>query len=156
MKLTRKIEYAIKILLGLSPNYKGKLMLSKDIAQQQDLPEKFVPQIINDLARSGLVYASRGIGGGISLAKDPKNISVKNVIEAIEGPIAINFCLVEPGLCDDQFECQLFGLWSEAQKRMVEVFEEVTIKDLVDAKFGVTQRSKNYLIPEKIGAANGC
>lgn len=152
MRLTRKIEYAIKILLELSSQYKGKLVLSKDIAQKQDLPGKFVPQIINNLSKARLVYASRGIGGGISLAKNPKDISVRDVIEAIEGPVAINFCLVEPGLCDDQLECQLFGLWTEAQSRMLEVFEEVTIKDLANAKFGIAHRSKNYLIPQKIGA----
>lgn len=148
MKLTKKSEYAVKILVELSSYYEQKSVLSRDIAEKQGLPGKFIPQIINDLQKSGLVSTARGAGGGISLMSDPSTITVKDAIEAVEGPIAINHCLLEPGTCSRQLECQLFGLWGEAQKKMVEVLEGVSIKDLFEAKSGQAVESKSYLIPQ--------
>lgn len=149
MKLTKKSEYAIKILVGLAADYGKGAVLSRDIAERQSLPQKFVPQIINSLAKAGLLIASRGAGGGIAILPDPQNITVKDVIEAVEGPIAINHCLLEPGICSRQLECQLFGLWGEAQKKMLEVLQSVTIKDLLHAKTGRTEDSKTFLLPRK-------
>lgn len=148
LKLTKRSEYAVKILVELASYYGQKAVLSREIAEKQGLPGKFVPQIVNDLQKAGLISTARGAGGGITITSHPSKITVKDAIEAVEGPIAINHCLLEPGVCSRQLECQLFGLWGEAQKKMVEVLEGVSIKDLFEAKSGQAVKSKSYLIPQ--------
>ena len=132
MELTRKAEYAIAALVELASNPSGRAVLSRDIAKRQAIPIKLVAQIISALGRAGWVRGVRGAGGGVTLTADPARITLKEVIELIEGPIAINPCLVKGAYCERQSGCPLKAVWARAQRQMLLVLEGTTIADLVN------------------------
>ncbi|MGE5576951.1 MAG: RrF2 family transcriptional regulator [Syntrophothermus sp.] len=137
--ITRKAEYAISLLVDLALHKDG-FILSKEIAQRQRIPSNLLPQIAAILGKKGWVRGTRGAGGGLQLAMDPARISVEDVIRLIEGPIALNKCLVDEDGCEKRSECPLHGVWAKAQLQMLEVLGGTTIRDLADAKLALTKK----------------
>lgn len=135
MKITRKAEYAIQALAYLATAKTGELLLSRDIAHHRHIPPKYIAQIILDLSRAGLVRAVRGAQGGVQLMRPAREITVRQVLEAIEGPMAINPCLLADDVCFFETRlstnCRLQHVWGEAQARMLEVLENASIADLL-------------------------
>ena len=93
-------------------------------------PKKFLEKIIQDLIRSGLIKSKRGACGGYTLARSPDEISFYEVIEALEGPIAVNACMDEHMNCEQLPRCSMVNVWSEVQRKVTEVFTSTTIADL--------------------------
>ncbi len=132
MQLTRGAEYAIRAVLDLTANYTGlkdgKVQL-KDIAMRMDIPDDFLAKIFQMLNRSGIIKSYRGTKGGYTLAKEPKDINIKDVIYAVDGPIRLNKCLsAEGGVvendCKYQNECPVHDVWRQAQDSMLKVLSE--------------------------------
>ncbi|MCL5045219.1 MAG: Rrf2 family transcriptional regulator [Actinobacteria bacterium] len=140
MELTRKAEYAIAALVELASHPGNNVLLSRDIAERQGIPIKLVAQIISALGRAGWVRGVRGAGGGVKLIADPAGIASRDVVELIEGPIAINPCLVKGAYCDRQSDCPLKGVWARAQRQMLQVLEGTTIADLASGRERVGER----------------
>ena len=137
MRITRKAEYAIQALTFLATAKPGELMLSRDIAHQRHIPPKYIAQIILDLSRAGLVRAVRGAQGGVQLMRPARSITIRQVLEAIEGPMAINPCLMSDDVCFFETRirvdtgCRLQHVWGEAQAKMLEVLDRSSIADLL-------------------------
>jgi Rrf2 family transcriptional regulator, iron-sulfur cluster assembly transcription factor len=131
--ITKKAEYAIIILAELSSHPKGTTITSKEIASRRSIPANLVIQLLSLLREAGWTSGMRGPSGGIRLVGDPAAISLRQVIETIDGPIGITRCLFSESPCNDQTECKLRGVWSKAQQNMLTVLEEVSIKDLSEA-----------------------
>jgi Rrf2 family protein len=135
MRITRKAEYAIQALTYLATAKAGELLLSRDIAHHRHIPPKYIAQIILDLSRAGLVRAVRGAQGGVQLMRPAKAITIRQVLEAIEGPMAINPCLLAEDVCffdnPSSSGCRLQHVWGQAQARMLEVLERSSIADLL-------------------------
>ncbi|MFQ5882898.1 MAG: RrF2 family transcriptional regulator [Candidatus Methylomirabilales bacterium] len=130
MRLTRGAEYGTRAVLYLARQPQGKLSRLREIAADQGVPLRFLAKVIQALAKAGLVRSSRGAHGGVVLARDPRDVSIKEVIEAIEGPVALNICLQGEGACSRQAGCSIYPVWQEAQRRMLEVLEAVRFADL--------------------------
>ena len=97
---------------------------------EEEIPPSFLGKIFQSLAKAGIVKSARGSGGGFSLAKAPGEISALEVIEAVEGPIALQRCLdLEEG-CEHSRGCALCGLLAEAQDRIKDVFARASVADL--------------------------
>ncbi|HHU61372.1 MAG: Rrf2 family transcriptional regulator [Bacillota bacterium] len=130
MEITRKTEYAVSALveLAIHPN---EHISSKIIASRQEIPTNFLPQIMALLSAEGWVVGVRGPGGGVRLAVEPENITVYDVIELIEGPIAISKCLGTEISCQREGGCPMQPVWLEAQKEFTKVLQRTTIADLV-------------------------
>ena len=92
--------------------------------------EKFLEKIVQDLIHAGLIRSTRGSAGGYQLARAPEAISFCDVIEAIEGPIAVNACLDHQLGCDQMPRCTMIGVWSEVQNKITEVLSRTTIAAL--------------------------
>ncbi len=131
MRLTKRAEYALRAMLELAFQPEEKYILSKEISEKQSIPLKFLAHIFLDLSRGGLIQTNRGIGGGIKITKPPSQINLKEIIELIEGPIALNDCLTTPSQCQRDKFCSLYDVWAEAQKKFLEVLEQTTLEDLV-------------------------
>ncbi|MGI6036651.1 MAG: RrF2 family transcriptional regulator [Limnochordia bacterium] len=142
MEITRKAEYAISALVDLALQEKGKYVLSREIAERQNIPTNFIPQIMAILSRSGLVEGIRGSRGGVRLRVDPAKITVAQVVELIEGPIAINKCLLPEGGCRNIDTCPLHSVWVKAQDQLMEVLEQTTIADVVQTKMEIDAKQK--------------
>jgi Rrf2 family protein len=94
------------------------------------VPVKFLFQIIPDLKEAGLIVTTRGNGGGIYLNKQPSTITIRQIVEAIEGPFAINQCLIGKDSCVRKPSCPLHKVWREAQEGMLKVLEATTLATL--------------------------
>jgi Rrf2 family protein len=104
------------------------------IAKDQDVPPRFLAKIFQSLAKAGIIKSHRGAKGGFSLARPAVEITVRNVIEAIEGPVNLNICLVADGECTrDQF-CPVHSVWEDAQEKMLGVLSQSNFGDLAKAE----------------------
>ncbi|MHB9093126.1 MAG: RrF2 family transcriptional regulator [Eubacteriales bacterium] len=99
MNLNQATDYAFRAILYLAGQTRGKVVEAQAIARQQVVPMRFLLKIMPSLIKAGIVKSQRGVGGGYYLAKDPKDITFLDVVEAVEGPIAINRCLVDEKYC---------------------------------------------------------
>ena len=131
--ITRKAEYAIIILTELASYPEGAMVTSKTIAEKRAIPANLVVQLLAVTRTAGWTDGTRGPSGGIKLKIDPSKINMRQVIEAVDGPIGITRCLFSEKPCQDKTHCSLRGVWSEAQEKMLSVLENVSIKDLAGA-----------------------
>lgn len=133
MQVTKKSEYALISLLYLSGE--DRLCDIGEIASARRLPVSLVAKTLQDLARAGILASKRGRGGGFSLAKAPGAITVLEVIEAVEGPIALCECLARPGdgACENR-GCGLEAVWARVQADIRARLGDVSIKDILDVK----------------------
>ncbi len=134
MKITYKGDYALKALLQLALRYNEDDVLSiAEIAKFGDMPVKFLEQILLTLRKGGFVKAKRGVQGGFSLARHPKDITIGEVIRFIEGPIEPISC-VEKGHykgCKDISCCIFRGVWKEVSHAISVVVDTLTFEELV-------------------------
>ncbi|MGI6148712.1 MAG: Rrf2 family transcriptional regulator [Firmicutes bacterium] len=141
MEITKKTEYAISALIELAQN-PGEYISSKEIAHRQEIPVNFLPQIIALLGTEGWVEGVRGPGGGVRLLVDPNSISVKDVIELIEGRVAISRCLTNELGCSRLGRCPLHSVWQEAQTALMGVLGRITIARLTEQEKALTSASE--------------
>jgi Rrf2 family protein len=130
MQIPRRIDYGLRAVIYLSGQDRDKCCSIGEIAQQQSIPRKFLEKIIQDLVRGGLIKSKRGSCGGYALARAPEEISFSDVIEAIDGPIAVNTCLDDHLGCDQVPRCTMIGVWSEVQQKINAVLCKTTIAGL--------------------------
>jgi Rrf2 family protein len=130
MQIPRRVDYGLRAVIYLSGQDPEKCCSITEIAKQQGVPRKFLEKIIQDLIRKGLIKSRRGSCGGYRLARPPDAISFYDVIDAIEGPIAVNACLDQHLGCDQLPRCTMVGVWNEVQRKVIEVFTSTKIADL--------------------------
>lgn len=130
--ITKKAEYAIIILTELASHPEGTVITSKKISRNRAIPSNLVVQLLSVLKEAGWTSGTRGPAGGIRLLIDPSEVSLRQVIEKIDGPIGITRCLFSDTPCQNKTHCSLRGIWAEAQQSMLTVLEQVTIKDLAE------------------------
>ncbi len=130
MELTRKGEYAIRGILYLARQPQGKVSLVGDIAAASDVPKTFLAKILQDFVKVGLVASSRGTGGGFVLARPAGRITLREVVEAVEGPIMPNRCLIGAGTCDRDSSCRVHPVWERVREQTVAILDGITIEEL--------------------------
>jgi Rrf2 family iron-sulfur cluster assembly transcriptional regulator len=129
MELSAKVEYGVRAMLDLGLH--GGRSTFEEIATRQSIPPGFMPQIMRDLSKAGLVVTARGFGGGVELAGDAAAITVRAIVEALQGPLAIFRCLHAPDRCPGHDNCVVQEMWSEARQEMAGVLERTTLGKLV-------------------------
>ena len=133
LKVSQKLEYAMRAMIELAGRRDDDhLVPAREIAKNQQVPLRFLEQQLGALARAGLVESFRGAGGGCRIARDPAEITVAQIADAIEGQIYPVFCL-EPSdhTCFQDARCGLQGFWGDVAIAIQRVFEETTVADLV-------------------------
>lgn len=130
MQFTKAEEYGIFGIMYLASQPAGRITPLSEISENQQVPEKFLAKIFQSLSRSGLIRSHRGVKGGFTLGKPPDQITVKEVIESIQGPYYLSKCLTEPRDSQSPAMLSLRKLLEEAQGSLLAVFSRHTIKDL--------------------------
>lgn len=145
MKLSTKGEYASRAMLELSLHHPEGRLHIRDISAAQDIPERFLEQILLLLKRAGYLRSRKGPRGGYCLAKDPSEISVAEVIRVMDGPLAPIDCVSVTAheVCPREDFCGLKWLWKEVRDSIAEILEGTTFKDLAE-------RTKNAKSETKI------
>jgi Rrf2 family cysteine metabolism transcriptional repressor len=134
MKITFKGDYALKIMLDLSLEYGGALVQMKEIARRQDIPKKFLEQIVLILKGAKYIRTTRGPKGGIALAKAPAKITLGEIIRLIEGSTAPIACVSATGRgqCDFENRCAFREVFGEIAGMISNVVDKTTFADMVE------------------------
>ena len=119
MQITRQADYAVRAVLHLAQIKHGDRAATSTVAKEQRIPPSFLAKIISQLSIAGLLHTSRGARGGVMLARDPKDITLLEVVEAIDGPIQLNECVGDDGFCTFDSDCPIRTVWCEAQDELV-------------------------------------
>ncbi len=130
MKLTRAGEYAVRCVLYLAAQERGEIVSRREIADAMDIPFQFLGKVAQQLAKAGVLEIRQGAQGGVRLLAAPKHISLLMVVEAIEGEIFLNDCLLNPESCSRVGSCGVHRVWSEARKRLRDSLNAVTFDQL--------------------------
>src|ERR1700748_346280 len=136
MKLSVRGEYALRALLVLGLNYDDSVVRIQTISEQQNIPKRFLEQILNDLKSAGIVESRRGVAGGYRLSQPPEKISLATVIRHIEGPLAPVSCVSEKFYsrctCPDESKCGIRSIMKEVRDAIVKILNGVTVAELCD------------------------
>ncbi|APH15811.1 Rrf2 family protein [Clostridium sporogenes] len=134
MKITQEADYALRVILHLSKLGYGEKVEARIIAEKERLPLRFLLKLLRKLTKSGIVVSFRGVKGGYALNKQPKDINLKDVIEAIDGPICINRCIYDPKYCNagKNGNCEIHGTLCKIQKKLVSELEAVNFQEILD------------------------
>ena len=131
MKFTTRARYGLKAAFVLAQNW-GSPTALKDIAASQQLAEKYLEQLLTALKKAGIVETVRGAQGGYSLTRMPKDITVNEVIVALEGDLAITDCQRDGTACTEQSTCATKKIWVRISKAVTEALQSVTVQDMLN------------------------
>jgi Rrf2 family transcriptional regulator, cysteine metabolism repressor len=136
MKLSVRGEYALRALLVLGQHYNKSVLRIQTISEQQNIPKRFLEQILNDLKSAGIVESRRGIAGGYRLARRPEDIPLSRAVRHIEGALAPISCVserfYEKCSCPDESRCPIRSVMKEVREAVVKIMERVTVADLCE------------------------
>ncbi len=130
MKLSRETDYGLQGLIYLARQRPDRLMGLDGIAKAQRLPRSFLAKTFQKFGRHGLLRSFRGVDGGFMLARPPGGITLREIVEAIEGPDLFNRCIFWSDRCADENPCPLHPRWSLLKDQFVELFEKTTLEEL--------------------------
>ena len=148
MKLSTKGRYGVRLMIDLATHYGEGPVLLREIAKREEISEKYLSNLVNPLKSMGLLEATRGIHGGYVLGKDPALITMKEIVEALEGSLCLVDCVEKPGACDRLAVCIARDLWSEVSRGMGAVLGKYTLADMVKRQEAKRERAApdNYTI----------
>lgn len=126
MQITRQADYAVRAVLYLAKIGPEMRAATSQIAHEQQIPPSFLAKIVSQLSVAGLLQTSRGARGGVSLARSPEQISLLEVVEAIDGPILLNECVAGNGACTFGDDCPMQPIWCDAQSELVHRLKSTT------------------------------
>ena len=132
MKLSTRGRYGTRALLDLALHQNETPVLLKDIARRQQISLQYLEHLITPLVAGGILRSTRGPGGGISLARSPKEIRLDEVIQRLEGSITLVECVTNPEVCTRAESCVTRDVWSELKNVINKVLESTTLQDLVE------------------------
>ena len=131
MQITRQADYAVRAVLYLASLSNGGRAPTSQIAREQHIPPSFLAKIVSQLSVAGVVQTSRGARGGVSLARPSSDITLLEVIEAIDGPITLNECVTDPSVCPFGDDCPVNAIWCDAQSKLVTRLKTTDFNSLV-------------------------
>lgn len=136
MKLSKKGEYALRALIDLAMNADRGVAQAHDIARHENIPIKFLEQILLSLKNAGLLQSRRGVGGGYVLARPPDQITLGEVIRLLEGPIAPIGCASQTApercSCPDESICGLRSVMLDVRNAISDIVDQITLADVCE------------------------
>ncbi len=130
MLVTRETDYAIRCVLYLAREA-DRVASVTEIARSMHIPKSFLAKIVQRLVRSGLLESLRGAQGGLRLARDPSQLNLLEIMEAIQGPAGINMCAVNSKRCRLSSSCGVHPIWVDIRKEVEERLKRETIAGLL-------------------------
>jgi len=139
LKINRQTDYAVRVLLCLAQHGEGTRLSSAEIQQEMLIPKAFMSRIVAQLSREGLVNTFPGRNGGLSLPCPASQVTLKDVVEAFEGPILLSECLQVKGEddCPFQANCPVRSKWGRVQVAMMREMASITFESLAQEAAGI-------------------
>lgn len=132
LELTHRGSYAIRAVLTLARADKDQVVPARHIAKEMDIPVRFLPQVLGDLSRAGIVEARLGRSGGYRLSRPAKDISLLDIIEASEGDARRQTCVLSGKPCDGVDPCDVHEMFYEAQEAILQRLASVSVAEVVE------------------------
>ncbi|WP_097025606.1 RrF2 family transcriptional regulator [Clostridium peptidivorans] len=145
MKLSTKGQYGVKAMVDLAINYSKEPISIKSISERQNISEYYLEQLFSSLRKAELIKSIRGAQGGYILSREPKDITVSEIMNVLEGPLKLSECL-QDGACSNIKVCSTRLLWARIKESIDQVTKTTTLQDMVD--------DYNNLIANKKGENN--
>jgi Rrf2 family protein len=131
MQITRQADYATRAVLHLARRGDDQRVATGQIAQDEKIPPAFLVKIISQLSIAGILLTSRGRRGGISLARELKDITLLQVIKAVDGPVRLNECVENAGTCSFEDKCPMRLVWCDAQNDLINKLRNTSFSQLI-------------------------
>ena len=131
MKISTKGRYALRVMIDLAINSNGNFISLKDIAARQELPNKYLEQIIAMLNKAGYLITARGNNGGYKLAKEPKDYIVGDILRVTEGDLSPIYCITMDSGCKRKENCKTCSFWKGLDKTINDYVNSKTLEDLI-------------------------
>ena len=131
MKISTKGRYALRVMIDLSLNGNEKFITIKEIAERQEISNKYLEQIIAMLNKAGYLETARGNRGGYKLAKKPSEYRVGDILRVTEGDLVPIYCLSENGDCNSKENCKTISFWKGLDNVITEYVNSKTLEDLI-------------------------
>ena len=145
MKLSTRSRYGIHAMFDLAKNTGEGPQAIRNIAERQDVPEQYLEQLIGPLRRANLVSSVRGAGGGYLLAKPPGDITIGQIVRALEGPLNITDCMADADSCSRSGLCPSRLIWERLGQAINQVLDQTTLGDMLqdDARLKAATEDEN-------------
>jgi Rrf2 family protein len=130
MQLTRAADYAVRVMVHLATLPDHERALLPALTSATGAPQSFLPKVLQALCRAGLIASRRGQSGGFEILATGRLASLRAVIEAIDGPIRLNVCMLSGASCNRKPYCPVHPVWVRAQKAMIEELDKASVADL--------------------------
>ncbi len=132
MKISARTRYGLRILLDIARHRgDGSLRTIAEIASSQTISAAFISRLAVPLKRAGLINSERGVGGGLSLAKNPGEISLLDIMEALDGPVSIVKCVALPKICKRNKTCKVRGIWDGINSAIKNSLASITLASIM-------------------------
>lgn len=143
MKFTKATDYAFVLLKHLHPLDKGETTSVKKVAEECHIPKRFLANIVHSLSKAGLLLTVKGMDGGIRLSKSSNKISIKEVVEIMEGNLRLVDCQSQSTLCLTEDNCTIKDFWDSKLQDVTRLFEKATIYELATFEKKNKSRSRS-------------
>ena len=130
--LSRSSEYAIRALTWLAQREDGQYHLARDMAEVLGIPAPFLGKVLQPLVTSGVLFSQRGRSGGFRLAHEPREVTLRQIVETQERLDRVHTCVLGQSECDDHKDCPLHDWWSQTTTRYLALLDETTLRDMAD------------------------
>lgn len=130
MQISRKCEYALRAMMHMAGLEEGKLNTAKNISGAENIPLKFLEKILQALVAGGLLRVTYGPRGGYRLAREADEITFREIMEAVEGPMRLNRCVGDEPDCRSE-DCNMRNYWIKFQDALVEMFDNTTLEEAI-------------------------
>lgn len=132
LRLTNAGDYAIRSMIFIASLPEDAVVLRSEICETQKIPSSFMAKILRSLVRAQLLRSTRGVNGGFSLARPAADMTLLDILEAIEGPLGLTDCVPNPEECEHSMNCPANAVWARVQNSIKEILRSATLEDLVN------------------------
>jgi Rrf2 family protein len=143
MRLSTKGRYGVRFLMDLVLHNAAGNVTLREVAQRQEISEKYLWQIVSPLKKAGLIRAVAGPGGGYALARPPASITLRDILVVLEGDFSLAPCTQEPQTCARSAACAPRAIWQEVDEKIAVILKSVTLKTMADRQQAMLQKQTN-------------
>jgi len=130
MQITQTADYAVRTVVYLALHRDDGPVAAANIAKEMTIPVDYISKVVQALSRAGLVESVPGRNGGARLARKPEDLSILDIIESVDGPVALTRCVTRPGACPRDSFCPVHPFWASVQKNLISVLSDKKIADI--------------------------
>lgn len=130
MKITRAGDYALRVMSFIASQKEGKVFMRNELSEKCKVPDSFLGKILQSLSRNDILHSERGKKGGFKLVKKADEITIYDILRAVEGDIVINECLGENEFCNNTTCCKTYAILKEIRQNFIKDLKSYTIADI--------------------------